>query len=51
MLEPYSYYSEQAGKHMRSRLIDAFNIWLEVPIEELTVIKRVVEMLHNASLL
>jgi geranylgeranyl diphosphate synthase type 3 len=51
ILGPYQYYSEQAGKHMRSRLIDAFNLWLEVPTKELTVIKKVVEMLHNASLL
>jgi geranylgeranyl diphosphate synthase, type III len=51
VLGPYKYYSAQSGKNMRSRLVDAFNNWLEVPSEELTIIKRVVEMLHNASLL
>jgi geranylgeranyl diphosphate synthase type 3 len=39
------------GKEVRSHLIDAFNVWLNVPEEELDVIRQIVRMLHNASLL
>lgn len=51
LLEPYSYLLQIPGKEIRSRLIQAFNIWLDVPEEDLKVIKRVVGMLHTASLL
>lgn len=51
MLEPYTYLSSSPGKEIRSLLVDAFNLWLQVPPEELDVVKRVVRMLHNASLL
>ena len=36
---------------MRSRLVDAFNVWLQVPPESLEIVKQVVGMLHTASLL
>jgi len=39
------------GKHIRTKLIEAFNIWLNVPKDKLEVISKVVEMLHTASLL
>lgn len=32
-------------------MIDAFDLWLRVSEADLEVIKRVVRMLHNASLL
>lgn len=32
-------------------LIDAFNLWLQVPPEPLVAVKRIVRMLHTASLL
>lgn len=53
LLEPFTYLSElgSGGKEIRSKLIDAFNIWLKVPEAELDVIRKVVRMLHNASLL
>jgi len=51
LLEPYSYLSSVPGKEVRSQLIDAFNHWLRVDQRELQVIKRVVRMLHTASLL
>ena len=51
LLEPYTYISANPGKEFRTRLIDAFNLWLEVPEGDLEVIRRVVRMLHNASLL
>lgn len=51
ILEPFTYISASPGKDMRSQLIDAFNIWLRVPLESLEIIKQVVAELHNASLL
>jgi geranylgeranyl diphosphate synthase, type III len=51
ILEPYSYITANPGKDIRGKLIDAFNIWLNVPEEKLVVITRIVNMLHAASLL
>ncbi|PWN29020.1 terpenoid synthase [Jaminaea rosea] len=51
LLEPYSYLCSRPGKSIRSKLIDAFNIWLRVPEHRLQKVRKVVEMLHNASLL
>jgi hypothetical protein len=51
LLEPFTYISSNPGKEIRSLLIDAFDLWLEVPQGDLEVITRVVRMLHNASLL
>lgn len=50
-MEPYAYISQNPGKEIRSKLIDAFNLWLEVDKDDLVVITKVVRMLHNASLL
>jgi geranylgeranyl diphosphate synthase type 3 len=50
-LEPYTYLSQIPGKEIRSKLIEAFNLWLNVPEDDLVVVKRIVRMLHNASLL
>jgi hypothetical protein len=51
LLEPYTYISANPGKEIRSQLIEAFNLWLDVPERDLEVIRGVVRMLHNASLL
>lgn len=51
LLQPYTYLCSLPGKEIRSQLIEAFDAWLHVPATSLAVIKRVVEMLHNASLL
>jgi len=51
LLEPYTYISANPGKEIRSQLIEAFNLWLDVPEGDLEVIRGVVRMLHNASLL
>lgn len=51
LLEPYTYLASRPGKEIRSKLIDAFNLWLQVPEEQLAKVRKVVEMLHNASLL
>ncbi|RHZ58541.1 hypothetical protein CDV55_100506 [Aspergillus turcosus] len=39
------------GKDIRGKLISAFNQWLQIPEDKLDVIKRVVGLLHSASLL
>lgn len=36
---------------MRGRLIEAFNLWLNVPQDKTVVIARIVNMLHAASLM
>ncbi|KIK77660.1 hypothetical protein PAXRUDRAFT_834931 [Paxillus rubicundulus Ve08.2h10] len=51
LLEPYKYITSKPGKEIRSLLIEAFNIWLDVPRPQLDVISRVVRMLHSASLM
>ncbi|KAI1905710.1 geranylgeranyl pyrophosphate synthetase [Ophidiomyces ophidiicola] len=51
LLGPYEYMSHQPGKDIRRQLIAAFNRWLHVPEESLTIISKVVLMLHTASLL
>ncbi|EPS35036.1 hypothetical protein PDE_10001 [Penicillium oxalicum 114-2] len=48
---PIDYLLSQPGKDLRSRLITAFNEWLNVPEEKLDLIRRVIELLHTASLL
>ncbi|KAK1236301.1 hypothetical protein PQX77_000462 [Marasmius sp. AFHP31] len=51
LLEPYTFVTSNPGKDMRGRLIEAFNLWLNVPLEKLAVIARIVNMLHAASLM
>ncbi|KAF8991465.1 isoprenoid synthase domain-containing protein [Cyathus striatus] len=51
ILEPFTFITSTPGKDIRSKLIDAFNSWLQVPPEQLKVISRIVNMLHAASLM
>ncbi|KAG6883984.1 hypothetical protein C0993_002313 [Termitomyces sp. T159_Od127] len=51
LLEPYAYILSMKGKEIRSKLIEVFNFWLDVPAPKLAIINRLVNMLHNASLL
>jgi geranylgeranyl diphosphate synthase type 3 len=51
ILEPFTYTASKPGKEVRTLLIEAFNIWLAVPCEQLETIKRIIQMLHNASLM
>ncbi|KAF4126280.1 geranylgeranyl diphosphate synthase, type III [Geosmithia morbida] len=48
---PYDYVVSHPGKDFRAQLISAFNAWLDVDPESLSVITRVVGMLHESSLL
>ncbi|KAF8435183.1 farnesyltranstransferase [Boletus edulis BED1] len=51
ILEPFVYITSKPGKEIRSLLIEAFNVWLDVPRTQLSVVSRVVRMLHSASLM
>ncbi|KAH2594826.1 hypothetical protein KXW93_002180 [Aspergillus fumigatus] len=48
---PLDYLCSFPGKDIRGKLISAFNQWLQIPEDKLDVIKRVVGLLHSASLL
>ncbi len=39
------------GKDVRGKLIDAFQVWLQIPSDKIDVIKDIVAGLHTASLL
>lgn len=49
--EPINYVSGMPSKGVRSSLIDAMNQWYHVPSAQLTVVKRVIDLLHNSSLI
>ena len=51
LLAPCDYIKSLPSKSVRKVLIDAFNVWLEVPPVSLEVIKRVVDDLHSSSLI
>lgn len=51
ILEPFNYVMSHPGKDIRTKLIEAFNLWLNVPADELKIITNVVNMLHTASLM
>ncbi|KAL4931769.1 FPP/GGPP synthase family protein [Aspergillus undulatus] len=48
---PLHYLTTLPGKDIRGKLISAFNEWFQIPDEQLEIIKRVVGLLHVASLL
>ncbi|KAL3476510.1 isoprenoid synthase domain-containing protein [Aspergillus californicus] len=48
---PLNYLANLPGKDIRGKLITAFNEWFQIPEAELDIIKRVVGLLHVASLL
>jgi len=51
ILEPYKFTTENPGKEIRGKLIEAFNLWLSVPEDKLKLITKIVNMLHAASLM
>ncbi|KAF8902614.1 isoprenoid synthase domain-containing protein [Gymnopilus junonius] len=51
ILEPFKYTVSNPGKEIRGKLIEAFNLWLNVPSDKLRLIAKVVNMLHAASLM
>ncbi|KAG2151399.1 farnesyltranstransferase [Suillus clintonianus] len=51
LLEPYTYITANPGKKVTDKFVEGFNLWLNVPKDKLMVVNRVVDLLHNASLL
>lgn len=51
LVEPYAYLAAIPGKDVRSAVIAAFNIWMGCDERNLETVKKVVGMLHTASLL
>ncbi|CAF4078026.1 unnamed protein product [Adineta steineri] len=51
ILQPYDYLKTLPGKSIRTKLIRAFNYWLNAPEEKLVIIDDIIDKLHNASLL
>jgi geranylgeranyl diphosphate synthase, type III len=51
LLEPFTHISSVPGKDIRGQMLEAFNDWLNVPSDKLQIISKVINMLHNASLL
>jgi len=51
LIEPYSYINGIPGKNIREKLIDAWNVFYNCPAEKVVIIKKIITMLHNASLL
>uniref|UniRef100_A0A7S4QMV0 Geranylgeranyl diphosphate synthase n=4 Tax=Ditylum brightwellii TaxID=49249 RepID=A0A7S4QMV0_9STRA len=52
LLESYRYIANMPGKNVRGKLIDCFQLWLNVDSESvLTEIKEIISDLHNASLM
>eukprot|EP01126_Amoeba_proteus_P043638 TRINITY_DN479_c0_g2_i6.p1 TRINITY_DN479_c0_g2~~TRINITY_DN479_c0_g2_i6.p1 ORF type:complete len:274 (+),score=32.50 TRINITY_DN479_c0_g2_i6:114-935(+) len=51
LLEPFTYVTGLKGKGVRTILLEAFNLWLNIPITQLQEISKLVSILHNASLM
>ncbi|KAK1974967.1 geranylgeranyl pyrophosphate synthetase [Colletotrichum cereale] len=49
--KPIDYIRSLPSKKIRTQLIDSLNIWLSVPHPALSVIKEVVDCLHDSSLI
>ncbi|KAF5617217.1 geranylgeranyl diphosphate synthase [Fusarium tjaetaba] len=48
---PYDYILTLPSKGIRGAFIDSLNVWLQVPEDKTSVIKGVIGMLHNSSLI
>ncbi|RAH79187.1 putative geranylgeranyl diphosphate synthase [Aspergillus japonicus CBS 114.51] len=48
---PYEYITGLPSKGVREHAIDALNVWFRVPAEKLAIIKSIITILHNASLM
>lgn len=45
------YIQSLPSKNIRSKLVDAFNIWMQLPENQLSVVKEVISDLHSATLI
>lgn len=51
LMGPVHYIESLPSKNMRSKVIDALNVWFKLPDRELDTIKGVIDDLHNSSLI
>ncbi|ETV97048.1 hypothetical protein H310_09877 [Aphanomyces invadans] len=51
LLEPWNYIRGMPQKNVRAILVDAFQLWLQIPPDNITTIKEIIGSLHDASLL
>ena len=51
IFEPFTYIATQPGKGVRGDLLQALNLWMNVPEDKLAIISKIVHTLHNASLM
>jgi geranylgeranyl pyrophosphate synthase len=48
---PSQYIASLPGKGVRSKITDAMNVWYEAPESAVVIIKRIIDLLHQASLM
>ncbi|OBT63401.1 hypothetical protein VE03_07123 [Pseudogymnoascus sp. 23342-1-I1] len=51
LLAPPRYIQSLPSKNIRSKLVDAFNIWFQLPEDLVDTIKGIINDLHNATLM
>ncbi|TGO90136.1 hypothetical protein BPOR_0077g00090 [Botrytis porri] len=51
VVEPYKYISSLPASNSRNALLDALNCWYFVPHESLEIIRHVIGIIHNTSLI
>ncbi|GIJ92399.1 hypothetical protein Asppvi_011381 [Aspergillus pseudoviridinutans] len=51
LIAPIRYIQSLPSKHVRSKLIDASNEWFQLSHEQLGIVKRAIDDLHNATLI
>ncbi|KAL9620401.1 MAG: hypothetical protein Q9160_005101 [Pyrenula sp. 1 TL-2023] len=51
VLEPYRYVSSLPSKGVRDMLIDGINLWLGVSPKTSSIIRSVIKMIHNSSIM
>ena len=51
LLQPLSHIMQVPGKQIRARLSHAYNYWLKVPADKLTVVKEIAQKLHYSIVL
>lgn len=51
LMEPYNYLANQPGKKFRNKLINILNNYYNLPTEIILTLSRIIELLHNSSLL
>eukprot|EP01064_Diplonema_japonicum_P009352 TRINITY_DN16819_c0_g1_i1.p1 TRINITY_DN16819_c0_g1~~TRINITY_DN16819_c0_g1_i1.p1 ORF type:complete len:312 (+),score=36.78 TRINITY_DN16819_c0_g1_i1:46-981(+) len=50
LMAPFNHIANVPGKGFRSKMIEAFNVWLQVEEEKIKGVKSIVDKLHTSSL-